>query len=110
MKVRANGIDIEVEDTGGEGRPVMLLIMGLGMQLVAWPDALVDWLVGAGYRVVRHDNRDAGLSQGFDELGTGNLVWQGVRYRLGLQVRSASRTWPWIRWACSTPWGSVAPT
>jgi pimeloyl-ACP methyl ester carboxylesterase len=89
MKVRANGIDIEVEDTGGEGRPVMLLIMGLGMQLVAWPDALVDWLVRAGYRVVRHDNRDAGLSQGFDELGTGNLVWQGVRYRLGLQVRSA---------------------
>jgi pimeloyl-ACP methyl ester carboxylesterase len=89
MKVRANGIDIEVEDTGGEGRPVMLLIMGLGMQLVAWPDNLVRWLVDAGYRVVRHDNRDAGLSQGFDELGTGNLLWQGLRYRLGLQVRSA---------------------
>jgi len=89
MKVRANGIDIEVEDTGGAGRPVMLLIMGLGMQLVAWPDNLVRWLVDAGYRVVRHDNRDAGLSQGFDELGTGNLLWQGLRYRLGLQVRSA---------------------
>ncbi|HUD33358.1 MAG TPA: alpha/beta hydrolase, partial [Variovorax sp.] len=89
MKVRANGIDIEVEDTGGEGRPVMLLIMGLGMQLVAWPDNLVRWLVDAGYRVVRHDNRDAGLSQAFDELGTGNLLWQGLRYRLGLQVRSA---------------------
>lgn len=89
MKVRANGIDIEVEDTGGAGRPAMLLIMGLGMQLVAWPDSLVRWLVDAGYRVVRHDNRDAGLSQGFDELGTGNLLWQGLRYRLGLQVRSA---------------------
>jgi pimeloyl-ACP methyl ester carboxylesterase len=89
MKVRANGIDIEVEDTGGAGRPAMLLIMGLGMQLVAWPDNLVRWLVDAGYRVVRHDNRDAGLSQGFDELGTGNLLWQGLRYRLGLQVRSA---------------------
>ena len=89
MKVRANGIDIEVEDTGGEHLPAVLLIMGLGMQLVAWPDSLVRWLVDAGYRVVRHDNRDAGLSQGFDELGTGNLLWQGLRYRLGLQVRSA---------------------
>ena len=89
MKVRANGIDIEVEDTGGEHLPAVLLIMGLGMQLVAWPDSLVRWLVEAGYRVVRHDNRDAGLSQDFDRLGTGNVLWQGLRYRLGLQVRSA---------------------
>jgi pimeloyl-ACP methyl ester carboxylesterase len=89
MKVRANGIEIEVEDTGGENRPVVLLIMGLGMQLVAWPDNLVRWLVDAGYRVVRHDNRDAGLSQGFDELGNTNLLWQSLRYRLGLPVRSA---------------------
>lgn len=89
MKVRANGIEIEVEDTGGEDRPTVLLIMGLGMQLVAWPDNLVRWLVDAGYRVVRHDNRDAGLSQGFDELGNTNLLWQSLRYRLGLQVRSA---------------------
>jgi pimeloyl-ACP methyl ester carboxylesterase len=89
MKVQANGISIEVEDTGGAERPVVLLIMGLGMQLVAWPDNLVHALVEAGYRVVRHDNRDAGLSQDFDAAGTGNLLWQGLRYRLGLQVRSA---------------------
>jgi pimeloyl-ACP methyl ester carboxylesterase len=89
MRVQANGIPIEVEDTGGAERPVVLLIMGLGMQLVAWPDNLVAALVDAGYRVVRHDNRDAGLSQDFDAAGTGNLLWQGLRYRLGLQVRSA---------------------
>jgi pimeloyl-ACP methyl ester carboxylesterase len=67
MKLKANGIDIEVEDTGADGsqagRPVVLLIMGLGMQLVAWPPALVQALVDAGYRVIRHDNRDIGLSQ-----------------------------------------------
>ena len=92
MKVHANGIQIEVEDSGeapGENRPVVLLVMGLGMQLIAWPDSLVDALVASGFRVVRHDNRDMGLSQGFDERGTGNLLWQGLRYRLGLQVRSA---------------------
>ena len=89
MKLTANGIQIEVEDTGGEGRPVILLIMGLGMQLIAWPDAFVQALADAGFRVVRYDNRDIGLSQTFDEAGTGNLVWQSVRQRIGLAVRSA---------------------
>ncbi|MDQ0571857.1 pimeloyl-ACP methyl ester carboxylesterase [Variovorax paradoxus] len=89
MKLQANGLQIEVEDTGGEGRPVALLIMGLGMQLVGWPQAFVQSLVDAGFRVVRHDNRDIGLSQGFDHAGTGNIVWESIRQRLGLQVRSA---------------------
>nr|AER23924.1 alpha/beta hydrolase [Variovorax sp. HH01] len=88
MKVTANGLQIEVDDTGGEGRPVILLIMGLGMQLVAWPAAFVQQLVDAGFRVVRHDNRDIGLSQGFDHAGVGNIVWETVRHRLGLKVRS----------------------
>ncbi|GAA4346335.1 alpha/beta hydrolase [Variovorax defluvii] len=89
MKLTANGIQIEVEDSGGEGRPVVLLIMGLGMQLIAWPDEFVRTLVDAGFRVVRHDNRDIGLSEGFDEAGTGNLLWQSLRQRIGLPVRSA---------------------
>lgn len=89
MKVQANGIEIEVEDTGGDGRPVVMLVMGLGMQLIAWPDAMVQGLVDAGFRVVRHDNRDAGLSQGFDQAGNTNVLWQGLRFRLGLQVQSA---------------------
>jgi len=89
MKIKANGIEIEVEDSGGEGRPVALLVMGLGMQLIGWPDDFVQALVDAGYRVVRHDNRDIGLSQGFDEAGAGNLLWQSVRRRIGLPVRSA---------------------
>jgi pimeloyl-ACP methyl ester carboxylesterase len=49
----------------------------------------VQALVEAGFRVVRHDNRDIGLSQGFDHAGTGNIVWESIRQRLGLQVRSA---------------------
>jgi len=91
MKLRANGIDIEIEDShAGDttGLPVVLLIMGLGMQLVAWPPALVQSLVDAGYRVVRLDNRDIGLSQKFDHLGLPNLLWEGLKYKLGLPVKS----------------------
>jgi pimeloyl-ACP methyl ester carboxylesterase len=87
MKVRANGIDIEVEDTGGSG-PAVLLIMGLGMQLVAWPEPLVQALVQAGYRVLRHDNRDVGLSQHFDHLGAPNILWASLKYRLGLTPKA----------------------
>ena len=88
MKVQANGISIEVEDTGGSGTPV-LLVMGLGMQLIAWPEPFVRGLADAGYRVLRHDNRDIGLSQYFDHVRTPNLVWQMLRQRLGLTVRAA---------------------
>ena len=86
MKIVANGISIEVEDSGADVSaecPVVLLIMGLGMQLVAWPPALVQGLVDAGFRVVRFDNRDIGLSQHFDALGSPNLLWEGLKYRLG---------------------------
>jgi pimeloyl-ACP methyl ester carboxylesterase len=92
MKIRANGIDIEVEDTGADGsqatRPVVLLIMGLGMQLVAWPPALIDALVAAGFRVIRHDNRDIGLSQSFDSQGVPNIVWASLQVKLGFTPRA----------------------
>ena len=86
MKIIANGIAIEIEDSGGAGVPV-LLVMGLGMQLVAWPADFVQSLVDAGYRVLRLDNRDIGLSQHFDELGTPNMLWGMLKYRLGLTIQ-----------------------
>ncbi len=92
MKIRANGIHIEVEDSGagldagGQPRPVVLLIMGLGMQLIAWPPAMVQALVDAGFRVVRFDNRDVGLSQHFDHLGIPRLLWEGLKHRLGWRI------------------------
>ncbi len=91
MKIKANGIDIEVEDTGagsGAERPVVLLIMGLGMQLVAWPPAVVQLLSDSGYRVIRFDNRDIGLSQHFDHLGSPNIVWAGIKHRLGWNIKA----------------------
>jgi pimeloyl-ACP methyl ester carboxylesterase len=91
MKLRANNIDIEVEDAASinpdlQCRPVVLLIMGLGMQLTAWPALWVQKLVDAGYRVVRFDNRDAGLSTHFGMLGEPNLLWAGLKFKLGLKL------------------------
>ncbi len=86
MKIRANNISIEVEDTGGSG-PVVFLIMGLGMQLIAWPPAMVQALVDAGYRVVRMDNRDIGLSEHYDHLGSPNLVWAALKHKLGMSIK-----------------------
>jgi pimeloyl-ACP methyl ester carboxylesterase len=57
-----SGIRIEYEITGPADAPPIVLIMGLGMQLVAWPPSLVEGLVARGFRVVRFDNRDIGLS------------------------------------------------
>jgi len=92
VKVQANALTIEVEDTGADGsqaqRPVVLLIMGLGMQLVAWPDQFVAALADAGFRVVRFDNRDIGLSQHLDHMGVPNLMWESVKHRLGWKVNT----------------------
>lgn len=88
MQVRANGINIEVDDQGPREGPVVLLIMGLGMQLIAWPQALVQGLVAQGFRVLRFDNRDIGLSQHFDAAGVPNIMLAGMRHAMHLPVHS----------------------
>lgn len=69
----ANGISIACETQGDPRDPPLLLIMGLGMQLISWPQAFVDGLVEQGFYVIRYDNRDCGLSTRLDHLGTPNL-------------------------------------
>jgi pimeloyl-ACP methyl ester carboxylesterase len=90
MQVKSNGLDFEVEinEPGRpDGAPTVLLIMGLGMQLVAWPPEFVKALTDAGYRVVRLDNRDIGLSYK-TTAKVPNLVWMGLKFRLGFAVRT----------------------
>ncbi len=88
MRVHANGLQIEVDDQGPRDGAVVVLIMGLGMQLIAWPDELVQSLVRRGFRVIRFDNRDIGLSQGFDEHGLPNMAVAAIRYALHMHVPS----------------------
>jgi len=83
----ANGIRIEYESFGSEIDPAIVLIMGLGMQLIAWPDPFCQKLAAAGFRVVRFDNRDIGLSTHFDDRGVPNMLWTFLKARIGLRVR-----------------------
>src|SRR6185369_1562361 len=85
--VNANGIKIEYESFGAESAPAIVLIMGLGMQLIAWPDPFCQKLAAAGFRVVRFDNRDIGLSTHFDDRGVPNMLWTFLKARIGLRVR-----------------------
>jgi pimeloyl-ACP methyl ester carboxylesterase len=86
MRIVANGIAIEVDDQGPASGEPLLLIMGLGMQLIGWPDELVQELITRGFRVIRMDNRDIGLSQHFDEHGVPNLPWAALRFAMHLPI------------------------
>lgn len=87
MRLQANGMALEVDDQGPTSAPAVLLVHGLGMQLIDWPDALVQRLRAAGLRVIRFDNRDAGLSQILDAQGVPHPLWWGVRQALHLSPR-----------------------
>jgi pimeloyl-ACP methyl ester carboxylesterase len=87
--IDANGVQIEYETFGNNDAPAILLVMGLGMQLTAWPDDFCSDLANSGYRVIRFDNRDIGLSTKFSHKGVPNLPWAFIKTRLGLSLRPA---------------------
>ena len=67
--IAANGISIEYDTWGQAGDPALILIRGLGSQMIHWPRELMDRLVADGFHVVTFDNRDAGLSSKFEAAG-----------------------------------------
>ena len=85
--IRANNIDIYYEENGPADGPVILLVMGLGAQMIAWPDEFIDGLVAKGHRVIHYDNRDVGMSQRMEGAKAPNLVWTMFKARIGLPVR-----------------------
>jgi len=89
--VSANGIAIEYLDEGPREAPVILLIMGLGMQLIAWPDSFCQALVERGFRIVRFDNRDAGLSTRMGSAGSFATTAMIARALLGMRVKPPYR-------------------
>jgi pimeloyl-ACP methyl ester carboxylesterase len=68
-KVKANGIEIEYDTIGNPASPALLLIMGLGGQLIHWDLDFCRQLAGKGLFVIRFDNRDTGLSTKFETAG-----------------------------------------
>ena len=61
-----NGVDIEYVTSGDPADPALLLVMGLGAQLIAWPAMFVEQLTARGFFTIRFDNRDSGLSTKFE--------------------------------------------
>ncbi len=72
MQVEANGIQLEVEVHGDAGEP-LVLIRGLGTQLIHWHRGFLEGLVARGYRVICFDNRDVGRSTWFDHAAPPDL-------------------------------------
>lgn len=86
-QVTANGITIHYEDHGDPANPAMLLIMGFGAQLTLWPSELVDALVAHGFRVIRYDNRDIGLSHKFDGVKAPGILKLTLLPKLGIKPK-----------------------
>jgi pimeloyl-ACP methyl ester carboxylesterase len=73
-RARANGIDIEYEEFGDPKATPMLLVTGLGAQMISWDDAFCKQLAARDFRVIRFDNRDSGLSTRMEAAGPPDIA------------------------------------
>jgi pimeloyl-ACP methyl ester carboxylesterase len=83
-----NGLQLNWETTGAVSGEPLLMVMGLGGQLIHWPDALCEALVARGFRLIRFDNRDAGLSAEADRGLPTRIPQDWLRGRFGWQAQS----------------------
>jgi pimeloyl-ACP methyl ester carboxylesterase len=68
-KANCNGIEIRYETFGDASAPPMLLIMGLGAQMIQWPEEFIEQIAARGFHVIRFDNRDVGESTWLSDAG-----------------------------------------
>lgn len=92
-RARTNGIEIEYETFGpappADGAEPLLLIMGLGSQLLGWTDAFCERLVERGHHVIRYDNRDVGLSTKFADAEHDSVPEAMAKAASGQPVKTA---------------------
>lgn len=80
----ADPVDLFYEDLGDPDGPPVVLVMGVGAQLPMWPDGFCDLLVRRGFRVIRFDHRDIGLSTKFSgRRADGSVYARVARYVVG---------------------------
>jgi pimeloyl-ACP methyl ester carboxylesterase len=72
-RAQANGLELEYDTFGDPANPALVLVMGLGAQMITWEDGFCELLAGHGFFVVRYDNRDVGLSTWLDHLPAPDL-------------------------------------
>ncbi|GAA6137926.1 alpha/beta hydrolase [Arenicella sp. 4NH20-0111] len=82
-----NGLTIAYQEFGDPEHETIMLVMGLGGQLIHWDDDLVWQLTDAGFHVIRFDNRDAGWSSKLYHESTPGIL-TGLRYKLGMSLGS----------------------
>lgn len=87
-RVHANGIELEYETFGAGSDPAVLLVMGLGCQLVHWDDEFCGRIAEQGFRVVRFDNRDIGLSTKMRDHGVPDVAKMSALKLVGLPVKA----------------------
>lgn len=85
-RLKANGIELEYETFGESRHPAILLIMGLGGQMILWPEEFCRELAAGGFHVIRYDNRDVGLSTRVEHARRANLMRAGLLSTIGLPV------------------------
>ncbi|WP_148861207.1 alpha/beta fold hydrolase [Marinobacter fonticola] len=85
-RIAANGLEFCVETRGNPEAEPVVFIMGLGAQLTLWPEALLQAYVEAGYRVIRFDNRDIGLSSHLKQRLKDHPLKAMAKHRIGLKV------------------------
>ncbi len=83
----ANGLRLAYDEFGDPSKPAIVLVMGLGTQMIAWPEPFCQALADQGHRVIRFDNRDIGLSQKIEPKKKVNILKLMIRKKLGLSVR-----------------------
>ena len=85
-KLHVNGLQLEYDTFGESGDDPMLLIMGLGTQMIAWPVDLCNALAAHGHYVIRFDNRDIGLSTKFDGVRAPSRLRYALNHLFGMPM------------------------
>ncbi|MCP4755103.1 MAG: alpha/beta hydrolase [Proteobacteria bacterium] len=88
QNVLATGIKIEYDTFGDRSSPALLLIMGVGAQMIVWDERFCRQLAEQGFFVIRFDNRDVGLSQKFDDSGIPDVNQAVDDYFAGKKIES----------------------
>lgn len=87
-KAKANNIEIEYETFGNASDKPLLLVMGLGGQMISWDERFIQLLVDHGFYVIRFDNRDVGLSTKCEEADEPNLMQAFMAAQAGETIKS----------------------
>jgi proline iminopeptidase len=86
--IAANGINIEYEEFGDPGDPVILLVMGFAAQMVVWPESFCRALAEHSFRVIRFDNRDVGMSTRFHDVKAPGMKRSMLASLLGIRLEA----------------------